>query len=151
MVIVADGMIAFLPFSVHEQHGTGSPPDTAAASSHGAGRISATGYRAGGAECVAIDIAESSSAAGRAYGSGWPSLRGYKDPEGTSCEAIPVREHAFLRSVGYEWPCDRGRRQDRETCVPIDVPANAHLDRSGNAWRCDRGFQLSDEGCVLGR
>jgi hypothetical protein len=41
--------------------------------------------------------------------------------------AIPVPENAFLRSSGYDWQCDRGYRQDRETCVPIVLPDNAYL------------------------
>jgi hypothetical protein len=64
--------------------------------------------------------------------------------------AIPVPDNAFLRSSGYDWQCDRGYRQDRETCVPIVLPDNAYLtdDTSGSGWACDRGFTARSGACV---
>jgi hypothetical protein len=64
--------------------------------------------------------------------------------------AIPVPENAYLRSSGYDWECNRGYRQDRETCLPIVVPQNAHLtdDPSGSGWTCARGFTESGGECL---
>jgi hypothetical protein len=64
--------------------------------------------------------------------------------------AILVPDNAFLRSSGYDWQCDRGYRQDRETCVPIVLPDNAYLtdDTSGSGWACDRGFTARSGACV---
>jgi hypothetical protein len=61
-----------------------------------------------------------------------------------------VPENAFLRSSGYDWQCDRGYRQDRETCVPIVLPDNAYLtdDTSGSGWTCERGFTARSGDCV---
>ena len=136
-VIVAAGMIAFLAFPVLAQDGTGPMPENAEARNYGGGWNCALGYRVNGEECVAIDMPENAYATGRTYGSGWACRRGYEDAGGTSCAAIPVPDNAFLRSSGYDWQCDRGYRQDRETCVPIVLPDNAYLIRRHHRLRMD--------------
>ena len=149
MAVVA-GVIASVAFPVLAQDGTGPMPANAEARSYGGGWDCALGYRVEGAACVALDVPENAHATGQSYGSGWACRRGYEEVGGRSCEGIFVPENAFLRSSGFDWQCDRGYRQDRETCVPLVLPDNAYLtdDTSGSGWTCARGFTASSGACV---
>lgn len=144
------GVIAFVAFPLLAQDGTGPTPENAQTRNYGGGWDCQLGYRVDGEGCVAIDVPENAYATGRSYGLGWACRRGYEEVGGVSCEAIPVPENAFLRSSGFDWECDRGYRQDRETCVPIVLPEGAYLtgDPSGSGWACDRGFTARDGACV---
>lgn len=132
------------------QDGTGPVPENAEARSYGGGWDCTLGYRVDSEDCVAIDVPENAYATGRTYGSGWACRRGYDEVGGVSCEAIPVPENAFLRSSGFDWQCERGYRQDLETCVLIILPENAYLtnDPSGSGWECERGYTATTDSCV---
>ncbi|PRY84368.1 hypothetical protein [Donghicola tyrosinivorans] len=147
---VVAGIIASVAFPVFAQDGTGPMPDNAEARNYGGGWDCDLGFRVEGAECMALDIPDNAYATGRTYGSGWACRRGYEEISGASCEAIPIPENAYLRSTGHDWQCDRGYRQDRETCVPIVLPEHGYLteDTSGSEWVCDRGFTPSASACI---
>jgi hypothetical protein len=149
-ITVAAGVIASMAFPVFAQDGTGPLPQNAQSRSYGGGRDCDLGYRLEGAECLALEIPENAYATGMSYGSGWACRRGYEEAGGTSCAAIPVPDNAFLRSSRHDWQCNRGYRQDRETCVPIVLPDNAYLtdDTSEFGWACERGFTARSSDCV---
>lgn len=144
------GMVASMAFPVFAQDGTGPMPENAQARSYGSGWVCDLGYRAKGADCLALDIPEHAYATGGSYGTGWECSRGYEEVNGTSCNPIPVPANAFLRSSGYDWQCERGYREERDACVPIVLPEHAYLteETSGPGWICDRGF-MADAGTCL--
>lgn len=149
MIAVA-AAIASISFPVFAQDGTGPLPQNAHSRSYDGGWDCDLGYRVMSAECQALDIPNNAYATGRTYGSGWACHRGYTEAGGTSCEAIPVPDNAFLRASGYGWQCDRGYRQEHATCVPIFLPDNAYLtdDTLGSGWICMRGFTANAGACV---
>ncbi|MEW9922393.1 hypothetical protein AB2B41_22570 [Marimonas sp. MJW-29] len=149
-LIAAAGIIASVAFPVFAQDGTGPMPDNAEAQNYGVGWDCTLGYRFNGEDCAAIDVPENAYVTGRSHGSGWACKRGYEKVGGVSCEAIPVPENAFLRSSGFDWKCDRGYRQDRETCVLIVLPEHAYLteNTSSSGWECERGFTALTDSCV---
>ena len=144
------GVIASMAFPVIAQDGTGPMSPNAQSRGYGGGWDCDLGYRVEGTECLALDIPENAYATGRSYGSGWACRRGFEEIGGTACQPIPVPENAFLRSSGYDWQCDRGYRQDRESCILIVLPDNAYLtdDTSGSGWSCERGFTAGSSNCV---
>lgn len=131
------------------QDGLGAPPDHASNRDYGPGWDCEIGYRERDGLCHPIDLPENAFPTGRRTGSGWQCGYGYREVDRTSCRAVPIPEHAFLGSSGFDWICERGYRATRDACVAIEVPAFGYLsdDGLGPGWRCARGYVAQGDGC----
>ena len=56
-------------------------------------------------------------------------------------------QNSHKSRYGDRWECNRGYREENDTCAKIMVPDNAFLDRHGKNWVCDRGFSKKGSRC----
>ena len=63
-------------------------------------------------------------------------------------QSLPANAHAKSYSDG--WECDRGYRQEEDSCIEIEIPANAYATgRSyGSGWECAHGYRRADDACT---
>ena len=68
-------------------------------------------------------------------------------------ESIPENSHYQLgerEGYKYNWTCDSGYEETKDSCMKIKLPENAKLSGFGNEWVCEAGYQKAADGkkCV---
>ena len=59
-----------------------------------------------------------------------------------------TQQHAYSKSGGKDWKCDKGYYHDGNECRPVVVPKNASLDSYGHGWECDHGYKNVNNICI---
>ncbi len=56
--------------------------------------------------------------------------------------------NAVKNPFGQGWLCERGYKQNNNSCIAVEIPPNAELNILGNGWTCKRGFRLLADACT---